>query len=66
MQSMPSPGDDKLDFTLMDDDGVWIQCCAMGATMDTDIIVDDSSFMKVEEVTILPCKQKQIEIGGHD
>ena len=31
-------GDDKLDFTLIDDDGAWISCCAMGVNAATDII----------------------------
>eukprot|EP00973_Karenia_brevis_P047746 6627252-Karenia_brevis.AAC.1 len=40
MQSTRSKGNDKLDFTLIDDDGSWIQCCAMGATADRDIIAE--------------------------
>eukprot|EP00973_Karenia_brevis_P082940 11501068-Karenia_brevis.AAC.1 len=26
----------------------------------------DSTFVKAEKATIIPCKQKQIEIAGHD
>ena len=40
MQSTLSKGDDKLDFTLIDDHGAWIQCCAMGINANTSIIAE--------------------------
>ena len=35
-----SKKDDELDFTLIDDHGAWIQCCAMGILTDTDVIAE--------------------------
>ena len=40
MQSTLSKGDAKLDFTLIDDHGAWIQCCAMGINANTNIIAE--------------------------
>eukprot|EP00973_Karenia_brevis_P059747 8317681-Karenia_brevis.AAC.1 len=39
-KSTLSKGDDKLDSTLIDDHGAWIQCCAMGINADTDVIAE--------------------------
>ena len=38
LQQTLSKGDDKLDFTLIDDHGAWLQCCAIGINADTNTI----------------------------
>ena len=40
MTTSLAKGDDKFDFTLIDDDGAWISCCAMGINAQADIIVE--------------------------
>ena len=40
MTTSLAKGDDKLDFTFMDDDGAWISCCAVGINAQTDIIAE--------------------------
>ena len=42
LQSTLSKGDDKLDFTLIDDHGAWIQSCAIGINADTNTIAEGS------------------------
>ena len=38
MQGNGSSKEEKLDFTLIDDHGAWIQCCAMGICANINVI----------------------------
>ena len=40
MTTSLAKGDDKLDFTLIEDDEARISCCAMGINAQTDIIAE--------------------------